>query len=71
MPKINGIEDVPTATLAVVEAAARGELSPAEAASFQDLLAVYRDAEATADHSRRLDEIEARLGLGASGFGDQ
>lgn len=67
LPPIETAADVTKATSAIVKAVAAGEISPSEAQEVAGVLELHRRAVETHDISRRLGEIEARLGTDRQG----
>lgn len=62
LPPIETAADVAKATAAIVRAVAAGDLSPSEAQDVAGVLELHRRAVETHDITRRLTEIEARIG---------
>src|SRR5215831_19338289 len=58
LPEINNVDDIVPALSAISRAAANGQLSPDEAASFAELVAAYRSAFELGDLAKRLAELE-------------
>lgn len=54
LPKVEGIDDIPLALAAILEAVAQGEVTPGEGESLTAILEAYRKG-------MKLTEIEARL----------
>jgi len=61
MPKVETLADVPKAAGAVLQAVAKGRVSPEEASSLMNIIESFRRSVETADLATRLDALEARL----------
>ncbi|GJE41417.1 hypothetical protein [Methylobacterium soli] len=66
LPAINGPEDLPTATLALLQAVAAGEITPAEAAALARLVETHIQAVEAADFNERLRRLEEAQDLSAA-----
>jgi hypothetical protein len=64
LPQLEGAEDLPQALKAILEAVARGEITPGEGQSLTMMLEAYRKGLETADLEARLTELEKERALG-------
>ena len=62
LPAVASIADVPAVALALISAAARGDLSPTEAQNLMGLLEGYRKAIETAELAARVEALEKTVG---------
>jgi hypothetical protein len=62
LPRVASIADVPAVALALISAAARGEITPGEAQNFMGLLEGYRKAIETAELAARVEALEKTVG---------
>ncbi len=60
LPKIESAADLPAVTAAVIDAVAKGQLTPAEAQAVAGLVEAHRRTLETADIEVRLAALEAR-----------
>ncbi|WP_336489395.1 hypothetical protein [Methylobacterium nigriterrae] len=58
LPEVNGPEDVPTATYALLRAVASGEITPAEATALGKLIDTHIQALELTDVDKRLRALE-------------
>ena len=58
LPAVASIADVPAVALALISAAARGDLTPTEAQNLMSLLDGYRKAIETAELAARVEALE-------------
>lgn len=58
MPPIESVGDLPAAVIALMQATARGELVPGEAAQLAGVLEQYRKQSETADLAERIKALE-------------
>ncbi len=59
LPKVESVADIPAVTAAVLEAVARGELTPSEAQAVAGLVEAHRKAVELADIEKRVAALEA------------
>lgn len=62
IPEIEGVQDLPKATVALLEAVAAGELVPAEAGEVAKLVEVHRRTVETVEIEGRLRRVEEAQG---------
>ena len=62
LPPVATIADVPGVALALISAAARGEITPGEAQNIMGLLEGYRKAVETAELAARVEALENAVG---------
>jgi hypothetical protein len=60
LPKLESAKDAVTASAAILEAVANGDLTPMEASELSKLVANYVEALKTSDLEERLAKVEAR-----------
>lgn len=63
LPRIESASDIPAVTNAVLEAVAKGQLTPSEALAVAGLIEVHRKAVETADLAERIAKLEESKGL--------
>ena len=61
LPKIKGAEDLPKALLAILEAVAKGEITPGEGEILTGILGAYRKGLETTDLETRIAALEKRV----------
>jgi hypothetical protein len=61
LPTVNGVADVPLAIGSIIDAVAKGELTPIEGSTLSGLLGGLREAYETTELAERLAEVERRL----------
>jgi hypothetical protein len=66
LPRVEGAQDLPKALWAVVEAVARGEITPEEGHTLKAILEAYRKGLETADLEARLTALERSMLHGKS-----
>lgn len=62
LPAIKSADDLPVVTSAVLDALAKGQLTPSEAQAVAGLVEAHRKAVELADHEKRLAALEADKG---------
>ena len=62
LPKVEGLGDLPKALGAILEAVARGEITPGEGQTLTSILDSYRKAMETADLEARVRALELERG---------
>jgi hypothetical protein len=60
LAKIQGVEDLPQALLAILEAVSQGEITPKEGQSLTDMLAAYRRGVETTSLAAKITALERR-----------
>lgn len=63
LPKINGAEDLPKVTGAILKAVSNGSLTPSEGQALSGILEKHRSAVETADLQKQLNELKESLGV--------
>jgi hypothetical protein len=61
LPTVNGVADVPLAIGSIIDAVAKGELTPTEGSTLSGLLGGLMQAYETTKLAERLAEVERRL----------
>ena len=61
IPKLKGVEDLPKALGAILEAVANGEITPAEGQILTGILEAYRKVLETADLEARVSALERKV----------
>jgi hypothetical protein len=62
LPKLGAIEDIPPALAAILEAVARGQITPAEGQSLTAMLEAYRKGVELTEIEARLETLEKKVG---------
>ena len=66
LPQLEGAEDLPQALKAILEAVARGEITPGEGQTLTAMLDAYRKGLETTDFEARLAALEKEIARGKS-----
>jgi hypothetical protein len=66
LPSLEGLEDLPQALKAILEAVARGEITPGDGQTLTAMLEAYRKGLETTDHEARITELEKEKDRGKS-----
>jgi len=66
LPNLEGAEDLPRALKAIVEAVARGEITPGEGQTLTAMLDTYRKGLETTDLEARMTDLEKEMARGKS-----
>jgi Family of unknown function (DUF5681) len=66
MPKVEGAHDLPKVLGAILEAVAKGEITPGEGQTLTTMMEAYRKGLETADFDARLTILEKRMFHGQS-----
>jgi hypothetical protein len=64
LPKLEGAEDFPQALKAILEAVARGEITPGEGHTLMAMVDVFRKGLEITDHEARITQLEEELERG-------